>query len=49
MILTDKQALDQYTLNTEDRKKHFEDLKAKDFKNSAEIDVQMKKLVQIQV
>ncbi len=41
-------ALDQYTLNTEDRKKHFEELKAKDLKNSSEIDIQMKKLVQIQ-
>lgn len=41
-------ALKQYNSTTEDRKKHFEELKAKDMKSAQEIELQMRKLQKIQ-
>ncbi|KAL3895732.1 MAG: hypothetical protein SGCHY_004526 [Lobulomycetales sp.] len=41
-------ALSQYNSSTEERKKQFEDLKAKDQKNAKEIESQMKRLVKLQ-
>ena len=43
------QALKQYNSTTEDRKKHFEELKAKDMKSAQEIELQMRKLQKIHV
>lgn len=40
--------MDQYTNNTEEKRRQFQDLKTKDLKNANEIDLQMKKLVFIQ-
>jgi hypothetical protein len=42
-------SLNQYNTSTEERKKQFEDLKQKDQKNAKEIELQMKKLVKLQV
>jgi len=42
-------ALKNYQEATEDRKKAFEDLKARDEKSSREIDMQMRKLQRLQV
>jgi hypothetical protein len=42
-------ALNQYNQSTEERKKQFEELKQKDQKNAKEIELQMKKLVNLQV
>ena len=44
-----KQALKQYNSTTEDRKKHFEELKTKDMKSAHEIETQMRKLQKIHV
>ncbi len=44
-----QEALKQYNSTTEDRKKHFEDLKAKDMKSAQEIEQQMRKLQKIHV
>ncbi|KAJ3091619.1 Dynein regulatory complex subunit 2 [Quaeritorhiza haematococci] len=41
-------ALNQYNASTEERKKQFEELKAKDQKNAKEIEQQMKRLVKLQ-
>ena len=43
------QALKQYNSTTEDRKKTFEELKAKDMKSAQEIELQMRKLQKIHV
>lgn len=42
-------ALNQYNSSTEERKRQFEELKQKDQKNAKEIELQMKKLVKLQV
>ncbi|XP_063674868.1 dynein regulatory complex subunit 2-like isoform X2 [Bolinopsis microptera] len=42
-----QEALKQYNSTTEDRKKHFEELKAKDMKSAQEIELQMRKLQKI--
>jgi len=42
-------ALKNYQEATEERKKAFEDLKARDEKSAREIDMQMRKLQRIQV
>ena len=42
-------ALNLYNSSTEERKKQFEDLKQKDQKNAKEIELQMKKLMKLQV
>ena len=44
-----QEALRQYNSTTEDRKKHFEELKAKDMKSAQEIEMQMRKLQKIHV
>ncbi|TPX35184.1 hypothetical protein SeMB42_g07207 [Synchytrium endobioticum] len=41
-------ALNAYTSATEERKKQFEELKAKDLRNAKEIDYQMRKLAKLQ-
>jgi chromosome segregation ATPase len=46
--LFNEQALSQYNSTTEERKKQFEELKAKDQKNAKEIEAQMKRLVKLQ-
>jgi hypothetical protein len=42
-------ALEQYNTNTSERKKQFEELKAKDQKNALEIDAHMRRLINLQV
>ena len=44
-----QQALKNYTETTEERRKAFEDLKAKDEKSANEIEVQMRKLQYLSV
>ena len=44
-----QQALKNYTETTEERRKAFEDLKAKDEKSAHEIEVQMRKLQYLSV
>lgn len=44
-----QQALKNYTETTEERRKAFEDLKAKDEKSAHEIEVQMRKLQNLSV